>query len=81
MGARCCCSWNPCLRPFKESTLEIQRVVQDEPPQKKERKRGRCLVAPSYDTLLAKKTTKSIGSTPYFFNIKYVFIFEMASIS
>ncbi len=26
--------------------LEIQRVVQDEPPQKKERKRGRCLVDP-----------------------------------
>jgi hypothetical protein len=35
----------------------------------------------SYDTLLAKKIMKSIGSTPYFLSIKYVFIFELASIS
>jgi hypothetical protein len=51
-------------------------VVQDEPPLKKERKRGRCLVAPLIVTALAKKSTNSIGSTPYFSVIKGVFIFR-----
>jgi hypothetical protein len=49
-------------------------VVQDEPPLKKERKRGRCLVAPLIGTALAKKSMNSIGPTPYFPDIKGVFI-------
>ena len=63
------------------ATLEIQRVVQDEPPKKRRGREVDVWKTTSYDTLLAKNIRKSIGSTPYFLNIKYVFIFELASIS
>jgi hypothetical protein len=49
-------------------------VVQDEPPLKKGEEERSMSGSPLIVPKLAKKCTNSIGSTPYFTNIKGVFI-------
>jgi len=63
------------------NALKTKRVVQDEPPKKKERKRGRCLVAPLMGYSMSKKIIDFNGANTVFYRYKRCIFFNMASIA